>query len=106
MDHDDTQPGREAQEVNRDDETARKVRLWEQHGQTILLGLITASMAFVGNALWDANKVQATLVTEVKHLTEKVARLEGATTAMQQQFVTRAEFAVHEQRIQALESKR
>ncbi len=92
--------------VKPETETDRKVRLWEQHGQTILLGVITTAMAFVGNALWDANKVQATLVAEIKHLTEKVARLEGAAGAMQSQYVTRPEWAVHEQRIQALEAKR
>jgi hypothetical protein len=104
--HEDNPTPTEVLDVSRADETALKVRLWEQHGQTILLGLISASMAFVGNSLWESNKVQATLVAEVKHLSERVAKLEGATGAMQQLYVTRPEWAVHEQRIQALEAKR
>jgi outer membrane murein-binding lipoprotein Lpp len=92
--------------VNRETETDRKVRLWEQHGQTLLMGLMTLGSAYMGNALVDSKTAQAATVVELKTLTTNVARLEGVVTAMQQQYATRAEFAVHEQRIQALEAKR
>lgn len=81
-----------------------KVSLWEQHGQTIMLMVITGVLAFAAKALWESNTVQATMAAEIKNLSSQVSKLEGAVGAMQASYVTRAEFAVHEQRIQSLES--
>jgi hypothetical protein len=81
----------------------KKVKVWEQHGQTIMLFVITAVLGFASKTLWDANAVQATMVAEIRSLTSNVARLEGALSAMQQQYVSRNEFAIHEQRIQRVE---
>mgnify|MGYP000382039745 CR=1 FL=1 len=80
--------------------------LWEQHGQTLLLSVITAVLLFASKTLWDANAVQASMITKIEHLSTQVSRLEGAVTAMQANYVTRGEFAVHEQRIQTLEGER
>ena len=82
-------------------EVAEKVALWEKHGQTIMLAVITGVLAFSAKTLWDSNAIQATMVARIDSLTNQVAKLEGAVSAMQQQYVTRSEFAVHEQRIQA-----
>jgi hypothetical protein len=84
----------------------RRVRLWEQHGQTIMLAVITGALAYSGNALVDSKAAQAAMAAELRSMTANLHRLEGAVTSMQLQYVTRAEFAVHEQRIQTLESKR
>lgn len=87
-------------------ETERRFRLWEQHGQTIMLAVITGALMFASKALWDNNAVQATMVAEIKHLTTQVAELKGAMNSMQASYITRAEFAVHEQRLQALEARK
>lgn len=90
--------------MNQDD--GRRFRLWEQHGQTILLGVITAALAYAGNAMVEAKAAQAAMAVEIKSMSNHLSKLEGAVIAMQAQYVTRAEFAVHEQRIQAMEAKR
>lgn len=82
-----------------------KVQAWERHGQSILLAVITSALLFTSKTLWDANSLQATLVARVEALSNQVARLEGAVTSMQAQYVTRAEFSIHEQRIQGLEAR-
>lgn len=87
-------------------DTDRKVRLWEQHGQSIVLAVILGVLTFTAKTLWDANTIQATMAEKISGLSNQVAKLEGAVSTMQQQYVTRAEFAVHEQRIQTLEAKR
>lgn len=46
-------------------ETERRFRLWEQHGQTIMLAVITGALMFASKALWDNNAVQATMVAEI-----------------------------------------
>jgi len=86
-------------------EIDRKVNLWEQHGQTLLLSIITAALLWAAKTQYEANALQATLVARIDNLSANVARLEGAVATMQQQFVTRAEFAVHEARIQAVERR-
>jgi hypothetical protein len=92
--------------MSQETETARRVRMWEQHGQTIMSGLTLAALAWTANALIDAKSAQAATAVELKTMSVHIARLEGAVSAMQQQYVTRSEFAVHEQRIQGLEAKR
>lgn len=80
--------------------------IWEQHGQTLLLSIITAVLLFASKTLWDANAIQASMIVKIEALAAQVSRLEGAVTAMQANYVTRGEFAVHEQRIQSIESER
>ena len=87
-------------------ESTAKVRLWEQHGQSIMLAVITGVLAYSGNALVDAKTAQASMASELKSMSAQMQRLEGAVSAMQLQYVTRGEFAVHEQRIQSLEGGR
>lgn len=87
-------------------ETDRKVRLWEQHGQTIMLAVITGALAFTGNALIDAKTAQASMAAEIKGMAAQIHKMEGALTSMQLLYVTRPEFQVHEQRLQALEARR
>lgn len=89
----------------REDE-ARKVRLWEQHGQSILLFVITMSLAWTAKTLWDSNASQASTATDVRVIREQLAELRGAVSAMQTQYVPRGEFLVHEQRIQSLEARK
>lgn len=84
----------------------RKLRTLEQHWQTLLLGTITAVLFFAAKTLWDSNGVQAAMLAKIENLTTQVAKLEGAVGAMQTNYVSRPEFAVHEQRIQSLESKK
>jgi hypothetical protein len=88
------------------DETDRKVRLWEQHGQSIMLAVITGVLFYASNALVDAKAAQASMVSEMKAMAAQMQRLEGAVSAMQLHYATRAEFLVHEQRIQSLEAKK
>jgi hypothetical protein len=88
-----------------DPDISRRVRLWEQHGQTLMLTIITAALAYSGNALVKSEAAQAATTVELRNMSANVHRLEGAVTAMQQ-YVTRAEFAVQEQRLQTLENKR
>lgn len=87
-------------------DTVARVKLWEVHGQTIMLGLIMAVLTFTAKTLWDSNAIQAAMTEKISSLSNQVAKLEGAVSAMQSQYVTRPEFATHEQRIQALEGRR
>ena len=89
-----------------EEETKKKLQLWEQHGHTILLFIISAALAFLGKTLWEANAVQATMLAKIDGLTAQVAKLEGALGAMQANYVSRVEFSVHEQRLQHLEAIR
>jgi hypothetical protein len=89
-----------------DTEFEPRLGVWERHGQTLLLGVITAVLAFAAKALWDGSTAQATAAIEIKNLSLQIAKLEGTVQAMQSNFVTRGEFAVHETRIQSLESRR
>ncbi len=79
---------------------------WERHGQTIMLSVITMVLAFSAKTLWDANAIQATMAERIAALSNQVAKLEGAVSSMQANYVTRAEFAVHEQRIQSIEQRK
>lgn len=90
----------------RENDVERKVRLWEQHGQSILLFIITASLAWTAKTLWEANANAAALTADVRAIREQVSELKGTMSAIQAQYVTRGEFLVHEQRIQSLEAKR
>lgn len=92
--------------MSQQNETARKIRLWEQHGQTIMLFVITGALAWTANTLWESNTSQAALTAEVRHLSSQMAELRGGLNAMQTQYVTRPEFVVHEQRLQTLEANR
>lgn len=87
-------------------ETDRKVALWERHGQTLLLACVTTALGYAGNALIDSRTAQASMATEMKFMSSQLLRLEGAVSAMQLQYVTRPEFAVHEQRLQAMERRK
>ena len=87
-------------------DTDHKVALWERHGQTLLLTGITAALGYAGNALIDSRTAQASMASEMKSMANQLLRLEGAVTAMQLQYVSRAEFAVHEQRLQAVERRK
>lgn len=87
------------------DSGTTKAQTWERHGQSLLLALITSALVFTAKTLFDSNAMQATLVARIEALSNQVARLEGAVTSMQAQYVTRAEFSIHEQRIQGLEAR-
>lgn len=84
----------------------RAASIWEQHGQTLLLSVITAVLLFASKTLWDSNAIQASMIEKISGLATQVARLEGAVSAMQANYVTRGEFAAHEQRIQNIETER
>ena len=84
----------------------RDASIWEQHGQTLLLSVITAVLLFASKTLWDSNAIQASMIEKISGLATQVARLEGAVSAMQANYVTRGEFAIHEQRIQNMETER
>ena len=84
----------------------RETSVWEQHGQSLLLAVITAVLMFASKTLWDSNAIQASMIEKISGLSTQVARLEGAVSAMQANYVTRGEFAVHEQRIQSIETER
>jgi len=81
----------------------RQRRIWEQHGQTIMLFVITSALGFATKTLWDSNALQASLVVQIKYLTEQVSELRQTLNSSQQNNVSRSEFVVHEQRLQALE---
>lgn len=89
-----------------DDSPTSRFLIWERHGQTIMLSVITAALMFASKALWDSNAVQTAMSVRIEHLTTQVAELRGAMNSAQLNSPTRAEFAGHEQRLQALESKR
>ena len=87
-------------------EATRRVRLWEQHLQSVLLALITAALIFAATSLVDAKALQATLVAQIAALSNQVARLEGSVSTVQANHVSRTEFMVHEQRLQTLEKRK
>ncbi len=86
-------------------EVDRKVRLWAQHGQTLMLAVITATVGFAAKTTWDSNTLQATLVARIDILTLQITELKQQQT----QYITRPEFAAHEayihQRLQAVEGR-
>lgn len=84
----------------------RKVNTWERHGQSIMLAVITGVLAYSGNALVEAKTAQAAMAAELRSMAGQMQRLEGAFTAMQSNYVSRAEFSVHEQRLQAVEARK
>lgn len=71
-----------------------------------MLSVITAVLMFASKTLWESNAIQASMIEKINSLSTQVARLEGAVTSMQANYVTRAEFAGHEQRIQSIEARR
>jgi hypothetical protein len=87
-------------------ETDRKVALWERHGQTLMLAVITAALSYAGSALLDARTAQASMAAELHAVSRELQELRGAVSAMQLNYVSRAEFAVHEQRLQAVERRK
>lgn len=82
----------------------RRFTLWEMHGQTIMLGVITAALLFTARTLYDSNAVQSSLLARIDALSTQVARLEGALSQMQSQYVTRPEFTDLQARTIRLES--
>lgn len=88
------------------EETAQKLAVWERHGQTILLSIITTTLIGTATILYNSNATQASMAAEIRALQTQVGEMRIAITAMQQHYVSRPEFQNHEQRIQALESRR
>lgn len=88
------------------DKTELKLRVWEQHGQTIVAGLTLMALAWAADSLSEAKIAQAQAATEIRALTATVSKLEMSLSNMQALSVTRAEFLVHEQRIQSLEARK
>jgi hypothetical protein len=88
------------------DDLGRKVLTWERHGQSIMLAIITSVLAYSANAMVDAKTSQASMAAELRAMAAQMQRLEGAFSAMQNNYVSRAEFNVHEQRLQAVEARK
>ena len=86
-------------------ETDKTVVRWESHIQTISLAVISAGLVAFGSLLWTNNARMAEMGTKLDALKENVAMLQGTIAAMQANYVSRAEFNGHEQRLQSLESK-
>ena len=93
------------EQVQSEGSVAARLRTWERHVQTILMAATIGVMSFASKAVWDSNTAQAQMAVRIEGLTNQVAELRGAVGSMQQQYVLRAEFAVHEQRIQLLEGR-
>lgn len=85
-------------------EVLRRLNMWEQHGQTIMLGVITAALLFTARTLYDSNAVQSSLLARIDALSAQVAHLEGALSQMQVQNVTRPEFTDLQARVIRVEA--
>lgn len=83
-----------------------KMATWERHGQTIMLGIVTATLAFTGKFMWSVNAQLSEIVSDNKHLALQVAKLEGTINAMQTSYITRNEFNPWTERIRTLEDRR
>lgn len=88
------------------DEIRNKVATWERHGQTIMLAVVTATLAFTGRFMWGVNAQLTEIVSENRHLAIQVAKLEGTIIAMQTNYITRNEFAPWTDRIRTIENGR
>lgn len=88
------------------DDVRAKVATWERHGQTIMLAVVTAALGFTGKFMWSVNTQLAEIVSDNKHLSLQVAKLEGTIGAMQASYVTRNEFGPWIDRIRTLEERR
>ena len=87
-------------------ETSNRVQIWERHGHSLMLALIIAGIIYMGNTSVESSKNQAAMAVEIKGLTNQVARLEGALSAISANNPTRSEFASLLHRVQALEGRR
>lgn len=85
---------------------AQRVAVWERHGQTIMLSVITATLIGTASILYASNGTQHAMAAEIRNLTNQVAELRGTVQAMQFQYVSRVEFQGHETRLQTLESRK
>lgn len=82
-----------------------RVAMWEQHGQTILLAVITATLIGTASILFASNATQASMTTEIRTLTNQVAEMRGTLNAVQLQYISRAEYTTIVSRVQALEAR-
>ena len=85
---------------------ASRFMVWERHGQSLLLAIITAALLGTVSILYNSNATQAAMANEMRSLSTQVAELRGTVSAMQLNYVTRNEFVMHMQRLQALEQRR
>lgn len=88
------------------DEVKAKMAIWERHGQSIMLAVVTAALGFTGKFMWSVNTQLAEIVSDNKHLSLQVAELKGTISAMQASYVTRNEFGPWVDRIRTLEERR
>ena len=78
----------------------------ERHFQTIMISVITGAIIFAANYFYNDNKSNAVQQTQLQVLTGQVIEMRADLRAMQNNYVSRAEFAVHEQRLQAIEARK
>ena len=83
-----------------------KFGVWEKHAQTIMLMVVTTTLAFTGNFMWKVNSQLAEIVNENKHLANQVAQMRGQIEGMQGSFITRPEFNSYTERLRMLESRK
>jgi outer membrane murein-binding lipoprotein Lpp len=88
------------------EEVKAKMATWERHGQTIMLAVVTGTLAFTGKFMWSVNSQLTEIVSDNKHLALQVAKLEGTISAMQTSYITRNEFNPWSERIRTLEDRR
>ena len=89
-----------------ENDSLRRREASRQTWQSTLMALGVAAICWFGKVQWDRNAQEAEVAEQIKNLSANVSELKGAIVAMQSSYVTRPEFAVHEQRIERLEVER
>lgn len=88
-------------------DTKRKMEVWERHGQTIMLFVVTAALAFTGKFIWEVNTALTKAAAEQKadreRFNEAIVRFDATLTIIQNQYVTQRQFEGYVERLRALE---
>ena len=84
-------------------ETKRRGEIWERHGQSVMLFVVTAVLGFSAKFMWDSSRQVAEMAAEMKFMSLSIARLEGSVSAMRAEYVTRPEFNSYADRLRNIE---
>lgn len=88
-----------------DDDNTEPKSLLERHIQTILISIITAAILFSATFIFNTNKDGALIAQQVTQMTVQLNALSLKMDSMQTNYVTRAEFKDHEDRLRVIEKK-
>lgn len=78
----------------------------ERHVQTILISIITGSIVFAANYVYNDSKDKAIQQTQLQVLTSQVIEMRAEVRALQGNYVKVDQVKELEQRVRALETRR